>query len=227
MGPERAGSSDFRRVDVDVDDLGVRCEIGDVAGDPVGGARARRDDEITLRERVVGVLRAVHAHRPEVERMGRRETALAHECRDNRDAHELGQPHQLGRGARADHAAARQDDRPPRLPDELAGGSYLLRVSSVGGFVGGDVDAVGILEHDALARDVRRDVDEHRTRAPGRRDVKRLAKHPRQIGDGLQQKRMLDHGIVIPKMSDSWKESVPMTARGTWAVMTTRGTESM
>ena len=34
-------------------------------------------------------------------------------------------------------------------------------------------------------------------------------------------------GIVMPTMSDSWNESVPMTPVGTWPVMTTSGTESM
>ena len=34
-------------------------------------------------------------------------------------------------------------------------------------------------------------------------------------------------GRVMPKMSVSWKASVPMAARGTWPVITTIGTESM
>ena len=34
-------------------------------------------------------------------------------------------------------------------------------------------------------------------------------------------------GMVMPTMSDSWNESVPMTPRVTWPVITTRGTESM
>ena len=34
-------------------------------------------------------------------------------------------------------------------------------------------------------------------------------------------------GIVMPTVSASWNASVPMTAYGTWPVMTTTGTESM
>ena len=34
-------------------------------------------------------------------------------------------------------------------------------------------------------------------------------------------------GIVIPRMSASWKASVPMAAEFTWPVIATIGTESM
>ncbi len=41
------------------------------------------------------------------------------------------------------------------------------------------------------------------------------------------RKECLTTGMVMPTMSDSWNESVPMTAWDTWPVMTTSGTESM
>ena len=41
------------------------------------------------------------------------------------------------------------------------------------------------------------------------------------------RKLCLTTGMVMPTMSDSWNESVPMTERGTWPVTTTMGTESM
>ena len=34
-------------------------------------------------------------------------------------------------------------------------------------------------------------------------------------------------GIVMPRMSASWKASVPIAPLGTWPVMATTGTESM
>jgi hypothetical protein len=34
-------------------------------------------------------------------------------------------------------------------------------------------------------------------------------------------------GIVMPRMSASWKASVPIAAVGTWPVIATIGTESM
>ena len=34
-------------------------------------------------------------------------------------------------------------------------------------------------------------------------------------------------GIVMPRMSASWKASVPIAALGTWPVIATIGTESM
>ncbi len=43
----------------------------------------------------------------------------------------------------------------------------------------------------------------------------------------LTRKLCLVTGIVMPRMSASWKASVPMNAELTWPVMATIGTESM
>ena len=59
---------DARRVDVDVDDLGVRGEGRDLAGDAVVEPGADGDEQVALLDRVVGVGRAVHAEH--VERLG-------------------------------------------------------------------------------------------------------------------------------------------------------------
>ena len=56
---------DLRRVDVDVDELGVRRELGELAGDAVVEAGADRDDQVGLVHRVVGGDGAVHAEHPE------------------------------------------------------------------------------------------------------------------------------------------------------------------
>ena len=56
---------DLGRVDVDVDELGVRRELGELAGDAVVEAGADRDDQVGLVHRVVGGAGAVHAEHAE------------------------------------------------------------------------------------------------------------------------------------------------------------------
>ena len=43
----------------------------------------------------------------------------------------------------------------------------------------------------------------------------------------VTRKLCLVNGIVIPRMSASWKASVPIAADGTWPVIATSGTESI
>src|SRR5919205_756253 len=52
---------DLRRVDVDVDELGPRRELRELAGDPVVEAGGDCDDQVRLVHCVVGGPRAVHA----------------------------------------------------------------------------------------------------------------------------------------------------------------------
>ena len=56
---------DLGRVDVDVDELRARRELGELAGDAVVEARADRADQVGLVHRVVGRARAVHAEHPQ------------------------------------------------------------------------------------------------------------------------------------------------------------------
>ncbi len=64
MGTAGDDLADLGRVDVDVDDFGVRGELGDLAGHAVGEARAHGDEQVALGDGHVGVLGAVHAHGP-------------------------------------------------------------------------------------------------------------------------------------------------------------------
>ena len=56
---------DLGRVDVDVDELRARRELGQLAGDAVVEAGADGDDQVGVVHRVVGGARAVHAQHPE------------------------------------------------------------------------------------------------------------------------------------------------------------------
>ena len=59
--------ADLRRVDVDMDELGVRREHVQLAGDAVVKARADRDDQVGLVQRVVSVGGPVHARHAQAE----------------------------------------------------------------------------------------------------------------------------------------------------------------
>ena len=185
---------DLRRVDVDVHDLRVGGELGDASGDPVGEARAGGDDEVGLGHGHVRVLRPVHAHRPQVQRMARGHAALAHEGDDGGNAHLVHEGHNLVGCLRRDDAAADVEQRLFRLFQKAAGGANLLGVAAVGGLVGGQVHRIRVLEHHGLAGHVARDVDEHGTGAPRDGDVEGLADGAGELVGGLQQVGVLDHG---------------------------------
>ena len=70
---------DLGRVDVDVDELGPRGELAQLARDPVVEASADRDDQVGLVHGVVGRARAVHPEHPEPLLVGRREGAQTHD----------------------------------------------------------------------------------------------------------------------------------------------------
>ena len=73
---------DLGRVDVDVDELRPRRELGQLAGDAVVEASADRDDQVGVVHRVVRGARAVHAEHPEPLVVRRRERAQPHQrCR--------------------------------------------------------------------------------------------------------------------------------------------------
>ena len=103
---------DLGRVDVDVRDaLRIRREALRHSRDAVVEARAERDQEIAVVDRVVREGRAVHAEHAHRERVLRVDGADAHQRRDDRDA-EIGREGTQRVGAVAvDDAAARVDQR--------------------------------------------------------------------------------------------------------------------
>jgi hypothetical protein len=76
----------------DVDELGPRGELRELAGDAIVEARADRADQVGLVHRVVGRARAVHAEHPEPALVRRplrgagRECAEAHQRARHREA---------------------------------------------------------------------------------------------------------------------------------------------
>src|SRR5450759_431318 len=109
--------ADLDLVDVDVDDLRVRRESGELARDAIVEARAHRDDEIAAVHRPVRVGRAVHAEHADRQGVRLGIGTLPHECRRDGNARFPREPADFRRRARRDHAATDVEDRALRVRD--------------------------------------------------------------------------------------------------------------
>ena len=103
---------DLGRIDVDVDELGVRSELVELAGDAIVEAGADRADQVSLIHRVVRCSRSVHAEHPEPLIAFGRERPEPHQSARDRKAVACGQCAQLLGGIAEDDAAADIKHRP-------------------------------------------------------------------------------------------------------------------
>jgi hypothetical protein len=121
-----------------------------------------------------------------------RQAALAHQRHDGRQATGLDELEQLGARVGVEDAAARVDDRLPRLGDRLRGLADLPLVHLRRRPPARQVDLVGIDEVELRLLHVLRDVDEHRAGTPRPRDVERVLHHLRQLAHVLHEPGVLD-----------------------------------
>ena len=189
----------------------------------------RRDEQVALLQRADRRDRAVHAGHAQVQRVAVGERAARHQRGDDRDAGELGQAQQLGAGARLDDAAADVEHRALGLDDQPGRLAHLLGVRAGHRAVAGQVDASSGHANVGASPAAR---PWRCRRAPGRGGRCRRCGTPRRSRAGCRRRSVtrklcLVIGIVMPRMSASWKASVPIAALGTWPVMATIGTESM
>ena len=103
---------DLRRVDVDVDDLGVLGELRHLAGHAVVEPHAQASSRSAFVHGVVGVDAAVHAQHVQRERIVAGKSAQAHQGHGDGDARLAHQLAQLLAGVGGDDAAAGIDHRP-------------------------------------------------------------------------------------------------------------------
>ncbi len=78
-----------------MDDLGVRGELADVAGDPVVETHPYCEDQVGAVYGPVDAGLAVHPRPPQIQRMVVRERADTEQRRDDRDSGPLGEQPQL------------------------------------------------------------------------------------------------------------------------------------
>ena len=177
-----------------MDDLGIRREVGELARNAVGEARAYRNKQVGVGNRIVGVHGAVHAHQAQVQRVGRREGALAHKRVDHRDLQLFSHSKQLFLGMGGDDAAADVQDGALGFLHHLGSLADLAQVALHRGLVRRDKHVLGVLEHHFRAGKVGRDVDEHRAGTAGVGDVEGLAEGLGHVLAALQQVAVLHDG---------------------------------
>jgi hypothetical protein len=184
---------DLRRVDVDVDELRPRRELGELAGDAVIEAGADGDDQVGGVHRVVGGAGAVHAEHPEPLLVRRRKGPEAHHRQRHRQLVGGDELDQLLRGIGVDDAAAGVDDRPPGIGERLRRDPDLLDVALGRRFVAGQLRrSLGRLVVDVDPGEVLGDVDEHRAGTAGGGDVEGLVDVLGDLARVLHQERVLD-----------------------------------
>ena len=155
--------------------------------------RAGGDDEDRPAVRAMFILRPVHAHRPQIQRMGRRQTALAHEG-DDGGMRILSMRATISPVALMKRRRRRPRRRLLRLFQKAAGGANLLGVAAVGGLVGGQVHRIGysntmVSPATSLGMSI--------STGPGRPVTamwEGLADGAGELVGGLQQIGVLDHG---------------------------------
>lgn len=183
--------ADLGRVDVGVDDLGFRRERVELAGHPVVEAGTQRDQQVAALQRRHGGHRAVHAGHAEVLPVAVGKRAAGHQRGDHRDAGQLGQLPELLGGLTADDAAADIQHRLARGRDQLGGLADLPAVRFGVGLVAGQLHPRRPAERALALQHVLGDVDQHRARTAGGRDVEGLGQHPRNVVTGADQKVVL------------------------------------
>ncbi|VVB69548.1 Uncharacterised protein [uncultured archaeon] len=103
---------DLRRIHVDVDDLGMGSEAGDLSCHAVVESGAHGQDQVRLLNGIVGVLRAMHSQHPQRQRMVLWEAAHTHESSSNRGIDLGRQVEELAVRVGIPHPATSIDHRP-------------------------------------------------------------------------------------------------------------------
>ena len=179
VGP--AHLAELSGIDVDMDHLRAGCERVDLARHAVVEPRTESDEQIRLLHRGHRGVVAVHARHPETQLVVVWERTARHERRHHREAGQLRQcSERLGRSSLED-AATGIDHRPVRLGHQPRRVLHLLGVTLHVRLVAREVDAVRPVPVHLLVRHVLGQVDEHRSRTPGRRHVEGLAHDARDL----------------------------------------------
>ena len=174
-----------------MDDLGVRSEGGEAAGDTVVETDTKGNDQIGVVHAHVGGVGAVHAgHRDEVAMIAG-ESAETHEGIDGGQVGEFYQLAQFVVSVGVDDATAGVDKGTVGFPDHLGGATDLAGVPFGVELVAGEMDGIDGLILAGSLEDVLRDIDENGTGTTAGSEVERFVDDARQFAD------VPDHEIVF------------------------------
>jgi hypothetical protein len=153
----------FRRVDVDMDDLRLRAETSHFAGCTIIETRADGDQQIALVKREIGKTRTVHAKHAERQRMLERHGTEGHQSHHRRQSSFFGQRHSRCGCSRMHDATAEVENRPRGLVDHRRSKGDPFRRRRWNDL--GDADSGPLADLDHLILHVLRNIDQYRSRA--------------------------------------------------------------
>src|SRR5690606_22668649 len=187
------GLGDGRRVDIDMDDLGVRAELGRTVDHPVVEARADAHDHVCMVHGDVGGVAAMHAQHAEELAIGTRKATQTHQGIGDRDTQLLAQLCELLRSAAHDHATTGVDDRATGFDQQVQRLADLTGVAADRRVIGAQLDLLRVAVFELLGRvgHVLRDIDDHRTGATGLSEIEGL------LDDFGDLARILDDEAVL------------------------------
>ena len=198
-----------RRINIDMDDLGTRTELGHLPGHAIIKPGADGNHQVGIMDGHVGHVGAVHTEHPQGQRMLTGERAQGHQGLVHGDLGQLGQFANLRRCAGQLHAAADVDDGPARLHDGVGGLFDLPLAAFIGRVVAANRDRVRILEIDLVHGNVLGNVHQHGTGSAGGRDVERFLDGLRQVIHVLHQEIIFCTGAAEPDVISFLKGIVP------------------
>ena len=178
------------RIDVDMNDLSVRCEGIQAACDPVIHSHTNGDQTIGMGNGHVGVVHAVHAGPAEIEGVGFWETGDPEQGSKDRNLSLLGECSQLRVRAGQDDPVSGDDQGLLRLLNHPRRLAYLLGVALHFRLEPGQVDLGRVFVNGGVGGHVLRNVYQDGTGASGPGDMKRLLDDPRQVLD-------VHHKVVV------------------------------
>ena len=186
--------ANFGRVDINMDDLGVRREFIKLSGHAIAEAGTGGNNEVAFRHGHVGVFGTMHAHGAQAQRMRAGEATFAEQRGNHGDLHSFRKRLQFLARMGAHDAAACVEQRALRGLDERGRLLDLLGIALVRGAIAGNVHAIGIVEHHFGALQIARNIDEHGTRTASRGDIECLAERLGKVVGRLQKEAVLHDG---------------------------------
>ena len=184
---------EFRRVDVDVDQLGVAPEHGGLTNDAVVKAGADIENKVCLDDGLICISGAVHAQHAQGERVRFREDAFAQQGGSDRAAEGFRQREQFLIST-SDHGPLTSDDHGALSSCQKLSGfldAGLINLEVFFGMIAGQIQRLVKGAGEGALAEVLRNIDQHRTWTTRGGDVVGLL---RDAGQGIAA---LDQVVVL------------------------------